>query len=148
MPNSRKWFHVGSKKFCFITDLEAAKFCPTIAYWWLFPDSQVSFKSLCSAVINSPKFCCSRHGFTCATLALSPSSSGPTAFRNFGLSGSECEFFSCYTFPHVNSGGNGSSRACSSSCDWVCNRSSYACSLIFSLRIVAGHIIKNFIVLR
>ena len=37
--------------------------------------------------------------------------------------------------------GGGSARACSSSCDWVCNTSPYACSLIFSLRIVAGHII-------
>ena len=45
-------------------------------------------------------------------------------------------------FPHGNSGGNGFPRACSSSCDWVCNRSPCACSLIFSLRIVAGHIIK------
>ena len=32
--------------------------------------------------------------------------------------------------------------AYSSSCDWVCNRSPCACSLIFSLRIVAGHKIK------
>ena len=34
------------------------------------------------------------------------------------------------TFPHGNSGGNGSLRACSSTCDWVCNRSRCACSLI------------------
>ena len=33
-------------------------------------------KTLCSAVINSPKFCCSRYGFTCASLAQSPSRSG------------------------------------------------------------------------
>ena len=46
------------------------------------------------------------------------------------------------SFPHGNSGGNGASRAYSSSCDWACNRSPHACSLIFSLRIVAGHIIK------
>ena len=142
MPNSKKWFHVGLEKFSFITDLSAAKFCPAIAYRWLFPDSQVSIKTLCSAVINSPKFCCSGCGFTCASLAWSLSSSGSPAFRNFGLSRSECEFFSCYTLPHGNSGGNGSHRACSSSCDWVCNRSPYACSLILSLRIVAGHKIK------
>ena len=66
----------------------------------------------------------------------------PPAFRNFGLSRSECEFFSCYTFPHGNSGGNGFLRACSSSCDRVCNRSPCACSLIFSHRNVAGHLIK------
>ena len=85
----RPWevlFHLGSL---------ASKICPTIAYRWLFPDSQVSIKTVCSAVINSPKFCCSRYGFTCGSLAWSPSSSGPPAFRNFGLSGSECEFFSC-----------------------------------------------------
>ena len=69
MPNSRKWFHVGLEKFCFITDLWAAKFCTTIAYRWLTPDSQVSIKTLCSAVVNSPKFCCSRYGFSCASLA-------------------------------------------------------------------------------
>ena len=142
MPNSRKWFHVGLEKFCFITDRSAAKICPTIAYRWLCPDSQVSIKTWCSAVVNSPKFCCSKYGFTCATLAWCPRSSGPLALRNFGLSGSECEFFSCYTFPHGNSGGNGSPRACSSSCDSVCNRSPCACSLILSLRIVAGHKIK------
>ena len=45
-------------------------------------------------------------------------------------------------FLMANSGGNGFPRACSSSCDWVCNRSPCACSLIFSLRIVAGHKIK------
>ena len=50
--------------------------------------------------------------------------------------------FPVYIFPHGNSGGNGSPRACSSSCDWVCNKSLCACSLISSLRIVAGHIIK------
>ena len=81
-------------------------------------------------------------GLFCTSLAESPSSSGPPAFRNFGLSGSECEFFSWYTFPHGNSGGNGSLRACSSSCDWVCSKSPCAFSLIFSLRVVAGHIIK------
>ena len=63
-------------------------------------------------------------------------------FRNFGLSGSECEFFSCYTFPYGSSGGNGFLRACSTSCDWVCNRSRCACSLMFSLRIVAGQSIN------
>ena len=111
-------------------------------YRWLFPDSQVSIKTLCSAVINSPKFCCSRCGFTCASLAKGPSSSGPPAFHNFGLSGSECDFFSCYIFPHGNSSGNGSPRAFSSSCDCFCNKSPCACSLVFLLRIVAGHIIK------
>ena len=105
----------------------------TIAYRWLFPDSQVSVKTLCSAVIDFPKFCCSRYGFTCASLAWSPSSSGPPVFRNIGLSGSGCEFFSCYTFPRGHSSGNGSPRACSSSCDWVCNRSPCACSRIFWL---------------
>ena len=115
--------------------------CPTIAYRWLFPDSQVSMKTSCSAVINSPKFCCSRYGFTCASRAESPSSSGPPALRKFGLSGSECEFFSCYIFPHGNSSGNGFPRACSSSCDWVCHKSPCACSLILSHRIVAGHTI-------
>ena len=72
MINESKWlfgFLVGSKKFCFITDPSAAKLCPTIAYRWLFPDSQVSMKTLCSAVINSLQFCCSRYGFTCASLA-------------------------------------------------------------------------------
>ena len=53
----------------------------------------------------------------------------------------ECEFCSCYTFPHGNSDGNRFARDCSSSCDWVCNKSPCSCSLIFSLRIVAGHII-------
>ena len=38
------------------------------------------------------------------------SSSGSPAFRNFGLSRSECEFFSC-TLAHGNSGGSGSLRA-------------------------------------
>ena len=66
----------------------------------------------------------------------------PPAFRNFGLSGSECEFFSCYIFLHGNSGGNGFHRACSSSCDWVCKRSPCACSLIVSFRMVAGYKIK------
>ena len=69
MPNPRKWFHVGLEKFCFITDLQAARIRATIAYWWLFPDSHVSIKTLCSEVITSPKFCCSRYGFTCASLA-------------------------------------------------------------------------------
>ena len=62
-------FHVGLEKFSFITELSTAKFCPTIGYRWLFPDSQVSSKTLCSAVIDSHKFCCSRYGFTCASPA-------------------------------------------------------------------------------
>ena len=48
------------RSFCFLHGYEwihwVAKSCTTIAYRWLFPDSQLSLNTLWSAVIKSPKF--------------------------------------------------------------------------------------------
>ena len=47
-------FLVGSKKFCFITDLSAVKFVPRQRIGDCFPMHKSQIKTLCS-VINSPK---------------------------------------------------------------------------------------------
>ena len=63
-------FLSGSKNFCKLLCVSCevfvlhgydwihsvAKSCTTIAYWWLFRDSQFSLKTLWSAVFKSPKF--------------------------------------------------------------------------------------------
>ena len=79
-------------KFCFLHGYAwihwVAKSCTTTAYRWLFRDSQLSLRTLWSAVINSPKFYSSRYGFAIASSARSSCNFGPFyRSRNFGLWG-------------------------------------------------------------
>ena len=113
------------------------KFAPRWRIGDCFP-IHMSQLRLCALLLSILPNLAARGMASPVRLLHSPSSSGAPAFRNFGLPGSECEFFSNYTFLHGNSGDNGSPRASSSSCDWVCDRSPRACTRILSLRIVAG----------
>ena len=54
-----------------------ARSCTTTAYRWLFRDSQLSLRTLWSAVIKSPKVVSSRYGFAIASAARSPCNFGP-----------------------------------------------------------------------
>ena len=58
-----------------------AKSCTTTAYRWLFRDSQLSLRTLWSAVIKSPKFSCTRYGS-----AIASSARGPCNFWSSGRS--------------------------------------------------------------
>ena len=55
------------------------KSCTTIAYRWLFRDSQFSLRTLWSAVIKSPKFFCTRYDSANASSARDPCDVGPLA---------------------------------------------------------------------
>ena len=78
-----------------------ARPCTTTAYRWLFRDSQVSLRTLWSAVIKSPNFQHEVRPRQCVFCT------GPLYFwssgrsRNFGLSGNECEHC-VYPNPHFS----------------------------------------------
>ena len=108
-------FLSGSKNFCMLLCVSwevfvlhgydwihwVAKSCTTIAYRWLFRDSQLSLRTLWSAVIKSPKF--SSRGTTPPMRLLHGAlvilSSGRS--RSVGLEGSEYKHW-VYPSPHFS----------------------------------------------
>ena len=98
LPNSKELsvsmtlgFLSGSKNFCKLLCVSwevfvlngydwihwVAKSCTTIENRWLFRDSQLSLRTLWSAVIKSPNFFCTRYGSGNASSARCPCNFGP-----------------------------------------------------------------------